>query len=92
VRKTGSLNGSAVTGSTMLVAGGGFCVGVSRAALKAAGLEVGDEAAVQLRRAGTRPASGQVNSVSPQCWPGRTPGGQAKTALPTWWVYSLSAS
>jgi Domain of unknown function (DUF1905) len=43
MRVTGTLNGAAFTGSTMLVAGGGFCVGVSKAALKAAAAEVGDE-------------------------------------------------
>ena len=37
MRVIGTLNGSPFTGSTMLVAGGGLCVGVSRAALKAAG-------------------------------------------------------
>jgi hypothetical protein len=42
-RVAGTLNGATFTGSTMLVAGGGFCVGVSRAALTAAGAEVGDE-------------------------------------------------
>lgn len=43
MRVTGSCNGADFTGSTMLVAGGGFCVGVSKAALKAAGASVGDE-------------------------------------------------
>jgi hypothetical protein len=43
VRVSGTCNGAAFTGSTMLVAGGGFCVGVSKAALKAAGAAVGDE-------------------------------------------------
>jgi hypothetical protein len=43
VRVTGTLNGAAYTGSTMLVAGGGLCVGVSRAVLKAAGASVGDD-------------------------------------------------
>jgi hypothetical protein len=43
VRVTGELNGAPYTGSTMLVAGGGLCVGVSKAALKAAGAAVGDE-------------------------------------------------
>jgi hypothetical protein len=43
MRVTGTLDGAPYTGSTMLVAGGGFCVGVSRTALKAAGAEVGDE-------------------------------------------------
>jgi Domain of unknown function (DUF1905) len=42
-RVTGSLNGAGFTGSTMLVAGGGLCVGVSRAALKAAGAALGDD-------------------------------------------------
>jgi hypothetical protein len=43
MRVTGTLNNAAFTGSTMLVAGGGLCVGVSKAALKAAGAAVGDE-------------------------------------------------
>jgi len=43
MRVTGTLDGAPFTGSTMLVAGGGFCVGVSRAALKAAGADLGDE-------------------------------------------------
>jgi hypothetical protein len=51
MRMAGTLNGVAFAGSTMLVAGGGFCVGVSRAALNAAGLSVGDDADVQLDHA-----------------------------------------
>ncbi|HEU4349365.1 MAG TPA: DUF1905 domain-containing protein [Actinoplanes sp.] len=51
MRVVGSLDGVPFAGSTMLVAGGGFCVGVSKAALKSAGLEVGSEADVELRRA-----------------------------------------
>lgn len=43
MRVTGTLNAASFTGSTMLVAGGGLCVGVSKAALKAAGAIVGDE-------------------------------------------------
>jgi len=43
MRVTGTLDGAPFTGSTMLVAGGGFCVGVSRAALTAAGADLGDE-------------------------------------------------
>jgi hypothetical protein len=39
----------------MLVADSGFCVGVSRAALKAAGVSVGDEVEVQLERGGDEP-------------------------------------
>jgi Domain of unknown function (DUF1905) len=42
-RVTGTLQGTPFTGSTMLVAGGGLCVGVSRAGLRAADAEVGDE-------------------------------------------------
>ncbi|TCO48499.1 uncharacterized protein DUF1905 [Kribbella antiqua] len=41
-RVSGTLNGAEFAGSTMLVAGGGFCVGVSKAALKSAGAAVGD--------------------------------------------------
>jgi Domain of unknown function (DUF1905) len=43
LRVGGTINGEAFTGSTMLVAGGGFCVGVSKAALSAGGAAVGDE-------------------------------------------------
>ncbi|PZF79795.1 DUF1905 domain-containing protein [Jiangella anatolica] len=42
-RVTGTIAGAPFTGSTMLVAGGGFCVGVSKAALTDAGASVGDE-------------------------------------------------
>ena len=42
-RVEGSLNGTPFGGSTMLVAGGGFAVGVSKAALQAAKADVGDE-------------------------------------------------
>ena len=52
IRVTGSLNGADFTGSTMLVAGGGLCVGVSRAALKAAGAEVGDNVDLAIAPAG----------------------------------------
>jgi Domain of unknown function (DUF1905) len=50
MRVNGLLNGVSFTGSTMLVAGGGFCVGVSSAALKASGVSVGDQVSVQLAR------------------------------------------
>ena len=43
MRVSGTCNGAPFTGSTMLVAGGGFCVGVSKAAMKAARVGVGDE-------------------------------------------------
>jgi hypothetical protein len=51
-RVAGKLNGVPFTGSTMLVAGGGFCVGVSSAALKASGVSVGDDVDIQIERAG----------------------------------------
>ena len=50
-RMAGRLNGVPFTGSSMLVAGGGFCVGVSKAALKTADLAVGDEVDVDLHPA-----------------------------------------
>jgi hypothetical protein len=50
MRVTGTLDGAAFTGSTMLVAGGGFCVGVSKAALTAAGAAVGDEVRLSIER------------------------------------------
>jgi Domain of unknown function (DUF1905) len=43
MRVSGTLNAAPFTGSTMLVAGGGLCIGVSKAALKTAGASVGDE-------------------------------------------------
>jgi Domain of unknown function (DUF1905) len=49
-RVEGSLNGSSFRGSTMLVAGGGFSVGISRAALDGAGVDVGDEIELVLAR------------------------------------------
>jgi hypothetical protein len=51
MRVTGNFNGTSFTGSTMLVAGGGLCVGVSKAALTAANVTLGDE--VQLSIAAT---------------------------------------
>jgi hypothetical protein len=46
----GSVNDTAFSGSTMLVAGGGYCVGISKAAMKAAGVGVGEEVKVRLAR------------------------------------------
>jgi hypothetical protein len=43
MRVVGTLNTAPFNGSTMLVAGGGMSVGVSKAALKAVGAAVGDE-------------------------------------------------
>jgi hypothetical protein len=48
VRVTGTLDDAPFTGSTMLVAGGGFCVSVSRAALHSASASVGDEVTVEI--------------------------------------------
>ncbi len=49
-RVEGTINGSAFTGSTMLVAGGGFAFGLSKATMKSAGVAVGDDVDVVLRR------------------------------------------
>lgn len=51
MRVTGTLAGAPFTGSTMLVAGGGLCVGVSRAALRAAGASLGDEVELSIASA-----------------------------------------
>jgi hypothetical protein len=51
MRVSGNLNGAPFTGSTMLVAGGGLCVGVSKAALKSAGAEVGDNVQLSIAAA-----------------------------------------
>lgn len=51
MRVTGTLNAAPFTGSTMLVAGGGLCVGVSKAALTAAGAAVGDEVQLSIAAA-----------------------------------------
>jgi len=50
MRVTGTLEGKPFTGSTMLVAGGGFCVGVSKAAMKAARVTLGDEVRLEITR------------------------------------------
>jgi uncharacterized protein DUF1905 len=52
MRVTGTLGNATFTGSTMLVAGGGLCVGVSRAALKAAGAALGDDVELSIAPAG----------------------------------------
>jgi len=49
-RVTGTIAGSPFTGSGMLVAGGGYCIGVSQGALQAAGVGVGDEVQVAISR------------------------------------------
>ena len=50
MRVSGSLNGTDFNGSAMLVAGGGRCVGVSKAALKTAEVSVGHDVALLLAR------------------------------------------
>ena len=49
-RVDGTLGGASFSGSGMLVAGGGYCIGVSKAALKTAGAAVGDEVEVAIAR------------------------------------------
>jgi hypothetical protein len=51
-RVEGSIQGASFGGSTMLVAGGGFAVGVSKAVLKEAGADVGDEVELVIGRPG----------------------------------------
>ena len=51
MRVTGNLNGTPFTGGTMLVAGGGLCVGVSKAALAGAGAALGDEVQLSITAA-----------------------------------------
>jgi NaMN:DMB phosphoribosyltransferase len=53
MRVAGTIAGASFRGSTMLVAGGGFCVGVSKAALTAAGASVGDEVELEIEKAAT---------------------------------------
>jgi uncharacterized protein DUF1905 len=50
-RVTATVSGTPFTASTMLVAGGGFCVSISRATLATAGAAIGDEVEVTLERA-----------------------------------------
>lgn len=49
MRVSGTLNGKPFTGATMLVRGGGFCVGVTKDAMRAAGVAVGDKVGVALK-------------------------------------------
>jgi hypothetical protein len=49
-RVTGTLGGAPFSGSGMLVAGGGYCVGVSQAALQAAKAAIGDDVEVVIAR------------------------------------------
>lgn len=54
MRVSGTINGSPFTASTMLVAGGGLCVGVSKAVLKAGGTAVGENADFEIIDVATR--------------------------------------
>jgi Domain of unknown function (DUF1905) len=54
MRLSGTLNDKPFTGATMLVRDGGFCIGVTKAALAAAGVAVGETAAVSLKPAPKR--------------------------------------
>ena len=49
MRVSGSLNGKPFTGATMLVRDGGFCVGVTKAAMATALVAVGDTVTVLLK-------------------------------------------
>ena len=49
MRLSGTLNGKPFSGATMLVGGGGFCVGVTKAALAAVGVAVGDRVTIELK-------------------------------------------
>ena len=51
MRVSGTLNNTPFTGATMLVAGGGFCVGVTKDAMRAASVTVGGRATLDLRPA-----------------------------------------
>ena len=53
VEFTGTLNDTPFTGSTMLVAGGALCVGVSKANLTTAGAVIGDSVRLSIERAPT---------------------------------------
>jgi len=48
MRVTGTLNGKPFTGATMLVQGGGFCVGVTKDAMRTAAVAVGDKVTLAL--------------------------------------------
>lgn len=49
MRVSGTLNGKSFTGATMLVRDGGFCVGVTKAAMSTARVAVGHTVTVSLK-------------------------------------------
>jgi Domain of unknown function (DUF1905) len=54
MRVSGTINKKPFTGATMLVAGGGFCVGVTKAAMSSAGAAVGDRVTLELKAGAKR--------------------------------------
>jgi len=54
MRISGTLNGKPFTGATMLVQGGGFCVGVTKDAMRSAAIAVGDKVTLTLEPAPKR--------------------------------------
>jgi hypothetical protein len=49
MRISGTLNGRPFKGATMLVQGGGFCVGVTKDAMRATKVAVGDKVSLALK-------------------------------------------
>lgn len=49
MRVSGTLNNAPFTGATMLVAGGGFCVGVTKEAMRAADVTVSGKVTLDLQ-------------------------------------------
>src|SRR5262245_2196471 len=56
MRLSGTLDGKRFSGATMLVKGGGFCIGITKDAMRAAGVEVGDKVTLALRPAARKGA------------------------------------
>jgi hypothetical protein len=51
MRVSGTLNGKRFTGTTMLVRGGGFCVGITKDAMREGSVAVGDRVKLALKPA-----------------------------------------
>jgi hypothetical protein len=54
MRVSGTLNGRPFSGATMLVAGGGFCIGITKSAMRDADVTVGDKATIDVKPAAKR--------------------------------------
>jgi hypothetical protein len=54
MRVSGTLNNTPFSGATMLVAGGGFCIGVAKEAMRRAEVAVGDKVTLDLSPSATR--------------------------------------